>query len=64
MTVYQTNSTFEKTIEPVKTFNKENKEGGIFLALSNFDISTSGKFIIELQVSIFLSCSFLMSIID
>ena len=50
MTVYQTNSNFEKTIEPNKTFNKEIKEGGIFLALSNFDINIPGKFIIELQV--------------
>lgn len=50
MTVYQTNSNFEKTIESNKTFNKDNKEGGIFLALSNFDINIPGKFIIELQV--------------
>jgi hypothetical protein len=48
--IYQTNSNYEKVIEPNKTFSNEMKESGVSLALSNFDIGFEGKFIIELQV--------------
>ena len=50
MSIFQTNSNYEKTIEPNKTFNEDNKDCGINISISNFDIQKDGKFILETNV--------------
>lgn len=58
--VFQTNQTFEKTIEPNKTFNEDLKDCGMSISLTNFDLQKEGKFIVETNVKFYLLHIFLI----
>ena len=50
LSVFHSNSNFEKTLDSNNTFRKDKKDIGLIESISNFDLKKEGEIIVETNV--------------